>query len=559
MKKIISIAAAAATIFGAASCQKDLIPGKDGDSKVTFSVVIPDEVATKAISDGLTVDELKWEVYDHDNNKELYSGTVSESVIVNGKRQFVLELNLVSNLTYDLLFWAQKKGTNYYNTDNLKNVRAYYNENYPNSWNNNYTHAYANDEARDAFFGSLKGFQTGGNVATAKTVTLKRPFAQINFASSPSDWERAKPFINDGDRNTAHHGLETQITLENMYSYFDVYAGDVTGEANKKITFNYALAPASKDGDSYNNDADNWITYEGAKFGWAAMNYVFAPLNGATSNSLVAEFVHSKNAAGETALKKTIQNVPFKQNYRTNILGEIFTGGNKFTIIVDGAFNNPDPGYTLAEPLMIAFENGGDITLNTDVELSSALILKNKKKLTLDLNGHNITAEKNFWSVENSIWSIMSVQGGAQLTIIDSKGTGSIVAKENDSYTFDVRDGSKLTIEGGTFVGNISAVYVKQGTANIKGGHYSLMQLSEPENGGDERFTLNCLDENYTANPRKANIVVTGGSFVNFDPSLNLAEGEGTNFVPTTGYQVSHTAPENGKTTYIVSPVTANE
>ena len=172
MKRIISIAAAAATIFGAASCQKDLIPGKDGDSKVTFSVVIPDEVATKAISDGLTVDELKWEVYDHDNNKELYSGTVSESVIVNGKRQFVLELNLVSNLTYDLLFWAQKKGTNYYNTDNLKDVRAYYNENYPNSWNSNYTHAYANDEARDAFYGALKGFETGGNVATEKTVTL---------------------------------------------------------------------------------------------------------------------------------------------------------------------------------------------------------------------------------------------------------------------------------------------------------------------------------------------------------------------------------------------------
>ena len=559
MKRIISIAAAVAMIFGAASCQKDIIPGLDGDCKVTFGVVIPDDVVTKAISDGLTVDELKWEVYDHSNNKKLYSGTVGESAIINGKRQFVLELNLVSNLTYDLLFWAQKKGTNYYNTDNLKDVRAYYNENYPNSWNSNYTHAYANDEARDAFYGALKGFETGGNVATEKTVTLKRPFAQINFASSPSDWERAKPFINDGDRNTAHHGLESQITLENMYTHFNVFTGDVTGEANRKITFKYALAPASKDGDSYNNDADNWITYEGAKFGWAAMNYIFAPADGATSNSLVAEFVHSKNDKDETALKKTILSVPFKQNYRTNILGEIFTGGNKFTIIVDPGFNKPDPGYTLAEPLMIAFENGGNITLNSDVELPSALILKDRKKLTLDLNGYTITASKNFWSVENSIWSIMSVQGGAQLTIIDSKGTGSIVAKENDTYVFDVRDGSTLTVEGGKFVGNISAVYVKQGTANIKGGHYSIMQLSEPANGGDERFTLNCLDENYTANPRKANIVVTGGSFVNFDPSLNLAEGEGTNFVPTTGYQVSHTAPENGKTTYIVSPVTANE
>ena len=557
MKRIISIAAAVAMIFGAASCQKDIIPGLDGDCKVTFGVVIPDEVVTKAISDGLTVDELIWEVYDHDTNKELYSGKVSESSIVNGKRQFVLELNLVSNLTYDLLFWAQKKGTNYYNTENLKSVRAYYNENYPNSWNNNYTHAYANDETRDAFFGSLKGYQTGGNVATEKTVTLKRPFAQINFASSPTDWERAKPFINNDDTGKNHHGLKSQIKLTNVYTQFNVYEGDVIGSTSNEVTFKYALAPASKDGNSYNYDADNWITYEGAKFGWAAMIYVFAPQNGATSNSLVAEFVHSKNAADETALKKTILSVPFKQNYRTNILGEIFTGGNKFTIIVDPAFNNPDPGYTLAEPLMIAFENGGNITLNTDVELSSALILKNKKKLTLDLNGHTITPSKNFWSVENDIWSIMSVQGGAQLTIVDSKGTGAIVAKENDSYVFDVRDGSTLNIEGGRFVGNISAVYVKQGTANIKGGHYSIMQLSEPANGSDERFTLNCYDENYQANPRKANIVVTGGSFVNFNPANNLAEGENTNFV-SAGYEIRSTTPVDGKYTYTVVEATNN-
>jgi hypothetical protein len=84
------------------------------------------------------------------------------------------------------------------------------------------------------------------------------------------------------------------------------------------------------------------------------------------------------------------------------------------------------------------------------------------------------------------------------------------------------------------------------------------MQLSEPANGSDERFTLNCYDENYQANPRKANIVVTGGSFVNFDPSLNLAEGEDTNFVPATGYQVSHTAPVDGKTTYTVTPTPSN-
>ena len=281
------------------------------------------------------------------------------------------------------------------------------------------------------------------------------------------------------------------------------------------------------------------------------MNYVFAPANGATSNSLVAEFVHSKNAAGESALKKTIENVPFKQNYRTNILGEIFTGGNKFTIIVDGSFNQPDPGYTLADPLMIAFENGGDIIINDDVELPSALILKNKKKLTIDLNGHTITPSKNFWSVENNVWSVMSVQGGATLTIKDSKGGGAIVALQDDTYGIDVRDGSTLNIEGGKIVGNISAVYVKQGTANIKGGNYSILQLSEHN---DERFTLNCFDENYTA--RTAKINVTGGSFVNFDPSLNLAEGENTNFVEA-GYSVNHTTAD-GKHIYTVVPTSSN-
>ena len=117
MKRLISLAAAAAMIFGAASCQKESLLGKKGDSVVRFSVEVPADVTTKAISDGLTVDELVWEVYDHDTNKELYSGKVSESSIVNGKRQFVLELNLVSNLTYDLLFWAQKSGQKHYDTD----------------------------------------------------------------------------------------------------------------------------------------------------------------------------------------------------------------------------------------------------------------------------------------------------------------------------------------------------------------------------------------------------------------------------------------------------------
>ena len=48
MKRIISFAAALTLIFGAASCQKDNLAGKEGDSKVLFSFELPEETATKA-------------------------------------------------------------------------------------------------------------------------------------------------------------------------------------------------------------------------------------------------------------------------------------------------------------------------------------------------------------------------------------------------------------------------------------------------------------------------------------------------------------------------------
>lgn len=512
----------------------------EGDAKVSFSVVVPDEVTTKAISDGKTVDELKWEVYDHETDKWLYRGTVSESAIVDGKKQFVLELNLVSNLTYDILFWAQKSGTNHYDTGSLKEVRQ------------RSTTVSANDETRDAFFGSLV-FNTGANVATQNTIILKRPFAQINIASSPSDWERAKPFI-EANVDGKEHGLISKMVVSNAYNRFNVLKGDVVDEnSTTSITFDYNLAPASQDYDNYPTVSwqempDNYIFHNSEKYGWAAMNYVFAPKNGATSSKVSAYFIHAKNDES-TALSKEILSVPFKQNYRTNILGEIFTGGNKFTVIVDASFNTPNPGYTIAEPLMLAFEHGGNITLNTNLDIPSSLVLKAGKKLTLDLNGKTITTTRDLWDPEDDVKSMISVQEGAELTIVDSKGTGAIIAKTNDAYTFDVRGGSKLTIEGGTYVGNITAVQVDEGTANIKGGHFSLAQLAPAAYGGDARFMLNCIDEAYRNNTAKIN--VTGGSFVNFNPAENLAEGENTNFVAE-GYEVPTPTQANGKTTYTV-------
>lgn len=157
-----------------------------------------------------------------------------------------------------------------------------------------------------------------------------------------------------------------------------------------------------------------------------------------------------------------------------------------------------------------------DITITDTINISS--------KVTLDFNGKVLSNTTSIWDTVEETWSIISVQKDGDLTII---GNGKIDALENDCYAFDVFNGGHLVIENGEFIGNVSAVYVNEGKAEIKGGEYSIKQLDPTHN--DERFLLNLLDANHEA--ETAEIVVTGGTFVKFNPEDNLAEGEGTNFV----------------------------
>ena len=101
-------------------------------------------------------------------------------------------------------------------------------------------------------------------------------------------------------------------------------------------------------------------------------------------------------------------------------------------------------------------------------------------------------------------------------------------AKENDCYAVDVQDGGQVTIEDGTYVGNIHAVYVYEGTAEIKGGHYSVQQ-TYPDAEKAYGFVLNCYDANRKNGTAK--IMVSGGEFEKFNPADCAAEGAHTNFL----------------------------
>lgn len=184
------------------------------------------------------------------------------------------------------------------------------------------------------------------------------------------------------------------------------------------------------------------------------------------------------------------------------------------------------PGVKDVAALKSVFNEGGVVALANDLVLDRTLSVPAGKEVVIDLNGKTIRNTADLWDVPDANagnWSLLSVKGG----ILTIKGAGTLQAKENDCYAVDVQDGGKVVIEDGTYVGNIHAVYVYEGTAEIKGGKYSIQQTSGlPSPYG---YVLNCYDANRKNGTAK--ILVSGGEFVKFNPADCAAEGAGTNFV----------------------------
>ena len=161
---------------------------------------------------------------------------------------------------------------------------------------------------------------------------------------------------------------------------------------------------------------------------------------------------------------------------------------------------------TLAEAVAAA-QDGQTVRLLADVEQNSQLTID--KSITLDLNGKTIKNTVDIWG--DTANAILSIKNGAKVTIT---GNGTIDAKENDCYTINVVKGD-LTIENGTFYGNVSVVQVEEGTLSVKGGTFDLHQKWE----GSSKYLFNCIDSEFTSG--NAKVAISGGTFVGFDPNVS--------------------------------------
>ena len=234
------------------------------------------------------------------------------------------------------------------------------------------------------------------------------------------------------------------------------------------------------------------------------------------------------NAAVKAYNWENLTESGFTQNDKVSVSGGTFSSAVDKSLCADGYIptQNADGTYgvkvgqyvaevgtTKYETLQAAIaaaQDGQTVTLLADVEQNTQLAIN--KSITLGLNGKTIKNTVEIWGDDTN--AILSIKGGAKVTIT---GNGTIAAKENDCYTINVVNGD-LTIENGTFVGNISVVQVQKGSLTINGGDFSLLQKMT-DGKGENRYLINCIDDAYVDGSAK--VAISGGTFVGFDPNVS--------------------------------------
>ena len=157
------------------------------------------------------------------------------------------------------------------------------------------------------------------------------------------------------------------------------------------------------------------------------------------------------------------------------------------------------------------------VTMLANVTAIAPIVVESD--VNFNLNGKTVTAVE-----DPAVYPVIRIQNGADVTIA---GEGSIINNADYVFVLGASDGTSsvgnLTIENGTFHGATTVASVTKGLLTITGGDFSV----EPYEGS-YAFLINCIDANYEDG--LATVSISGGTFHNWNPENNAAEGAGTNF-----------------------------
>ena len=474
-KNLFKTFAIAAMAVLAGACAKEQVGSADGETvEMTFNVDVPETtITTKGLSDAAQVDELVFDAFRNQNDKEPIEGLRQVVAVKNGRA--TIQVKLIKGQNYRFVFWAQKANNGYYNTDTLSNITV------------DYSNALANDSSLDAFF--AKEEVTNVQNPISKTIILKRPFAQVNYVT--------KEELGEGLYIT-----ESQITVKNALTSFNPLRNKLSGA--KDVTFNYNAVPTEK------------LLIGGIEYNYLATAFILAKSD--NSKDIVDVEAKFKANKGYSVTVST-PGLPCQRNYRTNVIGNFMSVDGTYNVEIDSAFK----GDLQSDYVENALNSGQVVTLTEDYSLpegSGGVAVPSGKTSVLNLNGKKFSNKNGY--KENK--AALQVHG--DLTI---NGDGEVYCEGGaDNNAIIVEQGGHLVINGGTY--NVGAKsnatifvmgpdkYGRNGSVEINGGVFMAESGSDFVLNQHDDITVNCFS-------------VKGGTFVGFNPADNNSNGAHTNYV----------------------------
>lgn len=348
------MAAMALLLLSACSSDDELSQGNGNEALVSFNVELSGGMQNKAISDGTTAKNLTVHVFDENGT---YLSELDKTVELNEKKKSV-SINLVKGKTYSFLFWASvnKENSPYSFGVDGKTITVDYND------------AKANDENRDAFLGVVKNKAV--EASFEENVTLKRPFAQINFLTDD---------IADAGKNglTIDENTHSSITLSKVATTLNPFTNTVGGFTEAEVIFGEAAIPALSETVTMGSAPD------AKTYNYLGTAYFLVPAEGENPNAgkdqamLNSATLKIKDINGE-GLK--VENVPVQWNYRTNIYGSLLTATGNFNVTIvpdyDGSHNQEvkTKQVTTVDQVDEAIQSGATEVIVTEAPKKDATI-----------------------------------------------------------------------------------------------------------------------------------------------------------------------------------------
>lgn len=248
--------------------------------KLSYRISLDDEMESRAIGDGLSVNTLKVGIFQDET-------LISEKEIKRGEdgKFMVNDITLLKNLEYQIVFWAYAENNGIYQIDEDFNLTIDYTK-----YNDV---SLKGTEIFDAFYKLEKVTLTGNDQNI--DIELIRPFAQLNIAAKEQDvFDKVK---------------KSSFTIDKVYTKLNLRTGETESEESVNLSFIYS-------DDDIKENQSIYIAEE--YYYYVASAYLLAP------QSETIKLTGGLYGDNEESINNfDFEEVPLKANHRTNIFGEM--------------------------------------------------------------------------------------------------------------------------------------------------------------------------------------------------------------------------------------------